>query len=370
MDDWAIEPFLTVMNTRTANKSSICCREGINVLSGIMGTGVVLLDADRKLLFANADALRLMGCDTEEEARGCWGTYLPRLSEAMKHLPEAQGPVRVTLDVPQANGLRLFRLEIHPLDGHSEKSYLALLRDRQTIDALETELLAASRLHTQAYLSAGVIHGLVAPLNAMKITLELLELSVSDEGPAEPEGVAGSRQRYVTVLKTELARFERYIQLLRQQAKPPASASEELDLRLMIEDIVRALEYPMRIQKVAIHFSKPDAAVKVKGNREHIKQALFNLIIEALRRMPGGGNLNGALDKQGGEARFVLQHDGPAGSPQLLDEINRLYLTAPRDKASVGLFLARRVAELHGGAMQVEPDKGMRVSWCLPLVLS
>ncbi len=351
-----------------ATTHCLCC-PGITALSEIIGAGVLILDSSAELVFANTVALGLMGCKSEEEARRCWRSYIRSLGLAGEDRLKATRPARLALDIPHPDGGRLLGLEIHTLDPESQGGYLALLRDRQTIDALESELLVASRMRTQAYLAAGLIHGLVAPLNAMKITLELLELSVNDDTLTQAEELLADRRRYVTVLKSELERFNRYVQSLRQQAMPLPSVMENFDLGATIEEIIKALEYPMRLQKVQMHFAKPDGAVKVRGNREQVKQAVFNLIIQALRAIPEGGKLNAELGKMSGKAHFVLQNDGPASSQALLDEVDRLYLNAPKDAASLGLYLARRVAEMHGGTMAVEPqlEKGTRVCWSLPL---
>lgn len=334
---------------------------GLAQLTRGLCVGVVLLDSGANLEFANSTACELLGCTSEEgELKHRWREFMPRLSLSREHLPRGAKPFRFKADLPIHAGIRMLELEMYGLEQDAYKGYLLLLRDRRILDSLESELLLASQMRAQPYLIRTLIHALADPLNAMQIMLELLRATREEDITPQPGGDFIKRwQHCVTVLDAELARFNHSIQVLRaRQGERWASIPEDVDLCAVTEEIVRVLRQQAQLRHIQLQLSPPKPVVMASGCREHIKQALLNLMIHAIEAMPGGGQVLARIGDADGKAEIALQDDGPGIPAELIEDIYEIHATMTRTAAGLRLNLARRVIESHGGEMLIETQLG------------
>lgn len=332
-------------------------------LTRIMNVGLLVLDSTTALEFANPLACDLLGCANEEDLKGRWETMRPLLG-LDKDLPQTAKPRPLKVNLPLPDKIRFLRLETYALEEESCTGYLVLMKDRQIADALETDLLLASRMRTQMYLHGALAHDLRAPLNAMQITLELL----ADTGG---QGVdPSSQQRYIAVLKEELARLNRALATMFDNHMTSLStASEEFDLRAMVEEVTALLNTQAMRHRVDLQYRLADREVRVIGQRDRLKQALINVAINGLEAMPGGGRLRIDMLVQDASVNIIVRDDGSGIANELIDEIYQIDFTTKKSGSAMGLYVARLVLESHGGDIQVvnQPGSGACLTLTLPL---
>lgn len=113
----------------------------------------------------------------------------------------------------------------------------------------------------------------------------------------------------------------------------------------------------------------------MRGNEEMLRQALENVVRNALEWTPEGASVELALDTRGAQARFSVRDHAP-GVPE--DALEQIFLPfarvqAARDRASggagLGLAITARAVRLHGGEVRAEnhPEGGLVVTLTLPL---
>jgi signal transduction histidine kinase len=240
--------------------------------------------------------------------------------------------------------------------------------DALSREMLEAELVLASQMRSLAHVHGVLAHDLKAPLNAMQLALDLLTDSLAN--PDSPGGAAAGerRQKYLAILREELARLDRILRTMLEQKEPIAPVSGPFDLREVIREIARLLLPPARRQRVEVRLDLPDDAVTVTGYRDRLKQALLNLALRGLEAMPDGGRLGIAATVQGETVALTVEDSGPGLSPAPLDELCQAHFTGRKSASGIELYTARLVVESHGGEIVEEggPGEGARFRLSLP----
>jgi signal transduction histidine kinase len=334
---------------------------GFGALSRLMNVGVLVLDRDAGLEFANPLAAELLGADSPEALKRGWPSLRQELGVTAETLGAGRGPARLTAETRTGS----LRLEAYSLEEEACTGYLVLVKDRRAVDVLETDLLLASQMRSVPHLYRILAHDLKAPLNAMQLTLELLSDPLS--GPADPSREA-KRQRYLSVLRDEMRRLDRTLQTMLGENEPIGSSSGMFDFRDVVRDVAALLTPQARRQRVNIDLGLPEQPVQVAGMRDRLKQALLNVAMNALEAMPAGGRLGLSVSRDGESVLAECRDTGPGIKPEMLEEVYQLYYTTKKSGSGLGLYVARLVAESHGGEIRIDsrPGHGTRVALCIP----
>ena len=340
----------------------------LDALSRIMNVGALVLGPATALEFASPLACELLGAASPAELRGRWNELKRPLLGDPGELPASAGPLRRVVDL-HGRGERSLRLEIYRL-GEGATGYLVLVKDRRTVDMLETDLVLASQMRSLAHVYRVLAHDLRAPLNSMQLAVDLLDGPGADaERSRDPAASQERRQRHFAILREELARLDRIVRTMLEQKEPLGSATGAFDLREVLQEIGRLLLPQARRQRVEMKVDLPDDAVTVTGYRDRLKQALLNLAIRALEAMPEGGRLTMTAGIEGAAAIATVEDSGPGVPAALLDEIYQIHYTTRKSASGIGLYMARLVVESHGGEIVEEgrPGEGARFRLTLPL---
>jgi two-component system OmpR family sensor kinase len=206
----------------------------------------------------------------------------------------------------------------------------------------------------QRRFAADAAHELRTPLTALRLQIQLLERARGEEERAA--ALAG--------LKERTQRAERVVQQLLAMARLEPEAAEHARLRVPLDALARAVVdelAPLAAQKGVRLVLVQAEAVALSGAEAALRLLATNLIDNALRYTPAGGEVQVTVSRRDGAAVLEVSDDGP-GIP--LDERERVFdrfyrgAGAPEGGSGLGLAIARRVAELHGG--RVELGEGLR----------
>jgi signal transduction histidine kinase len=335
-------------------------------LSRLMNVGVILLDTAVGVEFLNPIAGDLLGAAGEDEAKTRWTALKRQVGLDAQRIAAAPSPMRFLVDFPGAAGTRSLRLEIHTLR-HSEcEGYLVLLRDRKAVDALEASLLLASQTRSAVHVNRALAHDLRAPLNSMQLTLDLLADSLASEGGSDGRR-AEQRERHVAILREELTRLSEIVRSALDRGESTDPAPQLFDLREVLREANRLLGPQARRQHVDVDLRLPERPVILTGYRDRIKQALINLTLDGLESMPDGGRLAIELAAERGMASATIR--GSGGGAHSLDDIYRIHATGGAAVGALGIYVARVIAESHGGEIEAEgePGHGLYFRLMLPL---
>jgi len=150
----------------------------------------------------------------------------------------------------------------------------------------------------------------------------------------------------------------------------------ELKYRVVpLRDVVREIEELTRPQaeaaKVRMTVEPVSEGVDVRVDRDMFKQALLNVVVNAIQSMKDGGDLRLECSSAGDTAEIRIVDTGPGIPPELRDKIFRLYFTTKPGGSGIGLAMTFRIVQLHDGTIDFssEPGKGTTFVIRLPIAV-
>ncbi len=271
-------------------------------------------------------------------------------------LERADDKVLQWAQVPLPNGQSLFTY----LDVSDSTTVERALRDRT--EALET----ADRLKSEFI--ANISYELRTPLNAIVGFAEILENqffgTLNTRQQEYASAIVQSSQRLISLINDilDLATIEAgYMELDVQQ----------VDVDEMMQDLYTIAHERAHSRGIHLELDCPPETGSIQGDGRRIKQALFNLLSNALNFTPDGGRVR-LVARRKSDALCLAVSDTGIGIPpetqgQVFDRFTRAH--SRKSGAGLGLALVKSLIELHGGTVEIEswPDEGTRVVCHLPL---
>ena len=217
-----------------------------------------------------------------------------------------------------------------------------------------------------------VSHDLRTPLAALHGYLETLQLKADRLSPAE-------RQAYLDAALRHSRRLSRLVGDLFELAKLDAHAIQPRRERFPAAELVQDIAQKYRIaateHRVRIDLCLPPTALVVEADIGMIERLLDNLILNALHHTPPGGRIALELAARDEIATFTVADTGHGIAPEELPLVfDRRYRGSRRteddgDHLGLGLAIARRIAELHGGELRASSElgRGTRFDFDLPI---
>jgi signal transduction histidine kinase len=353
--------------SETRERSSQAQRR-MNALANFMDVGVLLLGADRTLEFANATARDLLSGGAPGAFDERWHALKDNFDTIADPAVRGASTAHVDVEVPVDGRTRRLRLEFFRLEPDEQGGYLVLVKDRDLLEAFETDLRLATQMRGLARAYGALAHELRAPLGAMGINLQLLSDALEKDSSADP--AAQDRQkRYAHVLRDELARLNRSLLAVLNQTTSLAETREPFDVGQLLRDLDALLAPQAKHQHVTLDVQLPDEEIRLTGHRDRLKQALLNIATNALEAMPDGGRLGMLLAAANGCVTIAIRDSGPGIPPEALAKIYGMYFTTKNGGTGIGLYVARSVVEAHDGTIQVDsqPGEGTCFTVRLPL---
>jgi signal transduction histidine kinase len=220
-------------------------------------------------------------------------------------------------------------------------------------------------------LVANVSHELKTPISALRARLENLL-----DGVERPDA---------DTLQVMLAQTERLGRLVEQLLELSRIESGDVPLRLqevalapLVSEVLSEIEVARADRRVHLSGHISSAVPPVFADRERVHQVLFNLLDNAVRFTPPGGEVRVTAEQHNGSVGVHVADTGPGISPEHLPRLfERFYRVDParsRDDGGtgIGLAIARSVVEAHGGRIwaESEPGKGSMFTFELPVALA
>ncbi len=341
----------------------------VSALASFMDVGVLLLGRNMELEFANPVAHELLGCTDPAALAQRWAEMKQHLAAALADLTRGGSGARVDIELPMNGRNRPLRLEVHHPDDREREGYLVLVKDRELLEAFETDLRLATQMRSLARVYGALAHELKAPLGAMALNVELLNDALASDSDDDPDRRT-RQKRYAEVLRDELGRLNRSLVAVLNQTTSVGETYDRFDLRELIRDLEALLTPQAKQQRVALDVHLPEQRVLLAGHRDRLKQALLNIATNALEAMPDGGRMRVSIETQNGDALVSIRDSGPGIPPEVLGKIYSMYFTTKSGGTGIGLYVTRSVVESHGGHIEVETDPGHGTCFQVNLPLS
>ena len=206
---------------------------------------------------------------------------------------------------------------------------------------------ASARAQNLECIGAKVAHELKNPLSAVKGLVQLLARGATDARSRERlEVVAGEVSRMETILRDYLS-FARPLSDLHK---------ERVDVGAVADDVIAILE--ARADAAGVSLTRTGGPAVVEADPHRLKQALLNLIANALEATGREGAVEVAVNGREGAATVRVRDTGIGLSPEDLARLGTPFFTKREGGTGLGVVLARAVIRQHGGELGFESELG------------
>ncbi len=216
------------------------------------------------------------------------------------------------------------------------------------------------RLAALGEMSAVVAHEIRNPIAGIAAGVEYLTRNTTAESP----DFAG-----VVMIKGEIKRVNRILEDILFAARP---LSLELSLENMAEivkEVVSRCQSQIQASQVEVSFNSDPDLLLIKCDRQRMEQVFSNLIINGTQAMANGGQLDIQVAQNQPESVVITIADTGTGIPrEMQQQIFEPFFTTKTKGTGLGLTVARRIIEQHGGSLMIhsEINKGTCFKVTLP----
>jgi len=309
-----------------------------------MPDGVVTLDEDNQVIYANEQAEEQLGISNEKDG-GRNLINIVRHPDFVAYLNGTDWDKSIVL-----RGLRdserVLQLQLIPYGTHQR---LLMTRDITQLDRLET---------TRRDFVANVSHELKTPLTVLSGFLETIrELPVTE----------AQRNQYLGLMHAQAHRMENIVEdllVLSKLESTNAPAQEDsIDMREMMDRLTTDANTMSRSQ----HHIECTAvsSAKLIGAEDELASAFSNLVSNAIRYTPAGGTirLTWSINPEGC-AVFSVEDTGPGIEPQHLPRLTERFYRVDRSRSretggtGLGLAIVKHVATRHQATLLIDSEVG------------
>jgi two-component system sensor histidine kinase VicK len=308
----------------------------------------------------------LLQARREDLAGGEVSKYIehPELTESIHQIASGNRSDRKTIEIERSelHGGGVMRVSVRPLRREGESGALITIEDvtqQRVADAARNSFVAQAT------------HELRTPLTNMRLYLE----AALDDGEKDPALMS----KCLNVLNTETRRLERLVGEMLSVSEIEAGSlkirNDDVRLDKIFEELQADYTPQAKEKKLSVKFDLPPKFPVILGDRDKLMMALHNLVGNALKYTPEGGNVS-VLVKD--EAKRLIVDVSDTGIGVNEKELGLIFDKFYRAKdprvakitgTGLGLALAREVARLHGGDITVQSqlDKGSTFTLSIPI---
>jgi PAS domain S-box-containing protein len=322
-----------------------------------MSDGVLVTDREDRILMVNKSAERMLPFSTDElierpleEAIGD--------EEIREFLTENLHGLDRVLDreFTLGNGYsRVLSLSIMPLvrQGWITGNVIHI-EDVTEKRAREARLRRAESLAALTTLTAGVAHEIKNPLGSIGIHLELMKKEMNGKEQIETRKV----RENLLVIKEEVDRLNRIVMDFLFTVRPMNAELSYDDLNRVVQDLLEFMRFELAEAGITLEteFMKPSPQILM--DERYMKQAVLNLLKNAISAMPEGGKLKVQTEQKGNEFCLKIRDTGVGIPEENMDKIFEPYFTTKDFGSGLGLTLVYKIVKEHLGDIEINSKVG------------
>lgn len=232
-----------------------------------------------------------------------------------------------------------------------EESYQRL---EERVHTLDRELQQKNRLAALGEMAATVAHEIRNPLGGIRGFAALLERDLEGD----------ERARHVERILEGVQILDRIVGELLDYTRPVELSRKRTEAAALVRG---AMEYlPETPETVALELVDAPP-VFVDADTATMRQALLNILINAVQSLDGNGRVSIAIDAEDTEALIRITDTGCGIDPEAQERIFNPFYTDREKGTGLGLAVARKIVEAHGGVIELDSEPGRGSTFTLRL---
>ncbi|MEJ8569618.1 sensor histidine kinase [Elongatibacter sediminis] len=344
--------------TAEKQESQIADLEKLNeVIIRNMSTGVLVIDADRRIKLMNEYAWFLLGSPKVREL--LLADLSPRLDRTVEKW-QANPSVElrpVVLETSQANVLPAFAV----MPGEDEPGALVFLNDESVISKRALELSANSL----AKLSGSIAHEIRNPLAALTHAAQLL-----DESPS----ITLNDMRLTNIILDQSKRMNGIVENILQLSRQEQSRPEPVELNQFLKDLAKEFGTTQTAKDLDFEILVETGKTHVVFDKSQLHQSLWKLLDNTVHhasvKRPPRAQLKMRKDESAGYCVITVQDNGPGIPKSRITDIFEPFFTTRKAGSGLGLYIARQLCEANQAELTVDSQPGVGTAFHIRMGLA
>ncbi|MBN2124813.1 MAG: histidine kinase [Deltaproteobacteria bacterium] len=276
------------------------------------------------------------------------------------------GPVRrLVLEANPDGGTTTSSDEVKALS----RSVRGLIEDfdyaHMELEKSREHLLQAEKMAMVGKLAAGMAHSVRNPLTSVKMRLFSLDRTLD---------LSANQKEDFEVISEEIRHIDNIVQNFLEFSRPPKLKMQPISPSEIVDHAIQLLRYRLESYDVSVRVNRKGPLPPIQADPEQLKEALVNLIENACEAMEGGGSI--VIDESTtsraplGQVVVVRLTDSGPGIPRSVQEkVFQPFFTTKEEGSGLGLSIATRIVEEHGGILELRSKKGQGATFIITLPL-
>jgi two-component system, sporulation sensor kinase E len=333
-----------------------------------MSDGVVVTDRSDRILLVNKSAQRMLPFVAGELGeRVLWETIEDREIAAFFRRSLAGLDRVVDREFTLTEGfVRTLALTVMPLVRQgSIQGNVIHIEDVTEKRAKEARLRRAESLAALTTLTAGVAHEIKNPLASIGIHIELIRKAIGGRQTVSAAKVSENLE----VIKEEVERLNRIVVDFLFAVRPMNTELVLDDPNRLVRELLEFMRFELEQAGVQVELQLQEPSPQIRLDEKYFKQALLNIVKNAIAAMPQGGRLRVETVRKGNTLQLKVSDTGVGIPEEILDKIFEPYFTTREFGSGLGLTLVYKIVKEHLGdiAVSSKPGEGTTFTLSFPI---
>jgi len=351
------ETNLQVLVQRLARERSL-----LETVFNTIREGILVVEPDGTITYANEAAENLIALADNDLGKAKLWKVMPDLARTLnfnlRGMRDGDAVVSRELEItyPEHKYVRLYLVPFdEPGEAGDARRYALILSDVTEEKISHEERIESEKLASIFMLAGGVAHEIGNPLNSINIHLQLIKRQLAKLGD---DKAAGKIAESVEVCSSEVDRLDGIITHFLQAIRPQQPDFQELDILDVLEEVLAVQADEMEDLGIYVDVDIDERPPVVEGDRNQIKQVLFNVIKNALDAMDRGGRLRITTRIDDEFIYLYLADTGVGISQEDMARVFEPYFTTKASGHGLGMMIIQRIMRAHGGQIGLDSREG------------
>ena len=319
-----------------------------------MSSGLMTTDAQQRVTFLNRAGGELLGADPNRAPGRLLSELGFHFAEGWDRIrARARGPetYRDEIEISRGTDRRVLGFSLRMLrDAEGEEGTLLLFQDLTELKKLERQALFHSQLAAVGELAAGIAHEIRNPLASISGSVQVLSKELN---------VGSAERRLMEIIVSESNRLSKILEDFLRFVRPQERRVADFDVATTIIEVMDLFRLSDEISDAhRIEVDVEPRSSKLSGDRDQIRQIVYNVAKNAVRAMSAGGTLTVAGREEDAWYTIRFTDTGRGMSEEELSRLFTPFSTAFDGGSGLGMAIVRRIVEDHGGAIDAESRTG------------
>jgi two-component system sensor histidine kinase PilS (NtrC family) len=348
-----------------------------NIVHSI-NTGIITLDNLLKVTYINRAAENISGLGSQEMDGREIGEIFPEIVPFLRPKVSSRDsrtikPTRDEFRFRRRDGATIhlgFSQSVLKDPLGREFGLILIFQDLTELRRMEEQVRRMDRLAVVGELAAGIAHEIKNPLASLSGSIQVLR----DELHLEPV-----YQRLMDIVLREAERLNALVYEFLLFSKPAKAVEGSVDINQVINDTLVVLQNSPEMPKTIEIRKILTENLRIRIDPQQLQQVIWNLMLNAVQEMKGGGTLSIATavhlgpDGSEGEKRFgrvSISDTGPGILPENQNKIFDPFFTSKKTGTGLGLTIVHRIVENYHGKIFLRSDRQNGTTFVLDFPLS